>query len=238
MTPHGSKRLQRDTDILTVEHHSEAFAAGRFLRLVNWHTTPPSGRDQLKAELSWYLDRYEPVLPHDLDRFFDTGEWGLDRPGFIPAFYDSHRDHVTVAAPVCEELGLTAWFFPPTGVLDVPAEEQRAWAEKNDVDLVAGQPDAPWAMTWDELATIAHRHVIGAHTASHATAVSITTEEDVRREITEPIERLRDLTGRMPASFAFLYGTPPVPGTVAGDAVIASGIRYATTNTSYLRIND
>lgn len=228
----------RDTAVLDAEHHRQAFGAGRYLRLVNWHATPASGRKQLRAELAWYLERYDPVLPEDLDRFFDTGRWGLRRPGFIPAFYDTYRDHVTVAAPVCDELGLTAWFFPPTGVLDVPPDQQREWAERHDIDLVAGEPDDPWAMTWDDLAVIARRHVVAAHTAGHATAAAIVTADDARREISEPIDRLCDLTGRMPPSFAFLYGTPPVPGTVAGDAVIASGVRYATTNTSYLRIND
>lgn len=230
--------LGRDTDVLDAQHHREAFAAGRFLRLVNWHATPAGGRALLKAELSWYLERYVPVLPADLDRFFDTGEWALDRPGFIPAFYDSHLDHATTVAPVCDELGLTAWFFPVSGVLDVPADEQRAWADANDIDLVAGEPEAPWAMSWDDLAVVSRRHVVAAHTASHASAASITTAADAHREIALPIERLRDLTGRMPPSFAFLYGTPPVVGTVAGDAVIASGVHYATTNTSYLRLND
>lgn len=224
--------------MLAAQHHREAFAAGRFLRLVNWHATPASSRDLLKAELTWYLKRYVPLLPEDLDRFFDTGEWTLDRPGFIPAFYDSFLDQATVVGPVCEELGLTAWFFPVTGVLDVPPDQQRAWAEAHHIDLVAGEPDDPWAMTWDDLAVLSRRHVVAAHTASHASAVSITTAADVQREIAEPMERLRELTGRMPPSFAFLYGTPPVVGTVAGDAVIASGVRYASTNTSYLRLND
>ena len=207
--------------ILTKDYQRQAFADGKLLRIVNWHNTPESQRGVLKAELSWYLDHYVPLLPEDLDRFTDTGEWHLPKPGFIPVFYDSYLNNATVAAPVCDELGLTAWFFPTTAILDVPPEEQSAYA-----------------MTWDDLAVIAKRHVIAAHTANHAAAKDIVTPDDVEREITAPIRALTELTGVAPAAFAFLYGTPPDPATPAGRAVLDSGIRYATTNTAYLRIKD
>ncbi len=227
------------TATLSLEHQRESFITGQFLRIVNWHNTPETRRLTLRAELTWYLERYHPIGPDDLDRFFDTGTWHLGRPAFLPAFYDGYRNNATVAAPVCDELGLTAWFFPPTGFLDTPAEEQLAYTTTNDIILLDDEePEGPWAMTWDDLAMISRRHVVAAHTANHAAARHIVTAEDVEREITTPIRRIQELTGRTPPAFAFLSGTPPVPGTLAGDAVLASGVRYATTNTSYVRIAD
>lgn len=225
--------------ILTPAYQSRSFAQGRYLRVVNWHNTPVAARDRLRAELSWYLRRHQPVLPTDLDRFFETGTWHLDRPGFVPAFYDSYLNHVTVAAPVCDELGITAWFFPTTGILDVAPVDQADYAEQHHftiLDEERGQPG--YAMTWDDLARIGRRHVVAAHTAHHAAAKDIVTPEDVEREITTPIGQIEELTGVVPPAFAFLFGTPPVPGTLAGDAVITSGVRYATTNTAYVRIAD
>ncbi|WP_162308262.1 polysaccharide deacetylase family protein [Segeticoccus rhizosphaerae] len=226
-------------DTLTLDYQREAFNAGKVLRLVNWHNTPQSQRAVLKAELGWYLDRYHPLLPEDLDRFIETGRWHLPKPGFIPVFYDSYLNNATVAAPVCDELGLTAWFFPITGILDVPPEEQTAYAEANHFTILAEEREQDRvAMNWDDLAVIAQKHVIAAHTAHHASAAAIVTPEDVEREITTPIRQIEDLTGVKPPAFAFLYGTPPDPDTAAGSAVLASGVRYATTNTSYLRIAD
>ncbi|WP_295695160.1 polysaccharide deacetylase family protein [Lapillicoccus sp.] len=227
-----------DLDVLGAPFQRAAFGSGAFLRVVNWHNTPDARRGDLRAQLSGYLDHYHPVQPDDLDRFFETGRWLLDRPGFIPAFYDGYRNNVTVAAPVCEELGISAWFFPPTGLLDVPPEDQRAYATAHDVTLLPEEPHAPWWMTWDDLAQIGRRHVVAAHTATHAAARDITTPEDVEREIRQPVRQLTQLTGRVPPAFAFLYGTPPMRGTLAGDAVLACGVRYATTNTAYLRIAD
>lgn len=225
--------------VLTARYQQRAFAEGRLLRIVNWHNTPASTRSTLRAELSWYLDRYDPVLPEDLDRFFDTGDWKLSKPGFIPVFYDGFLNNATVAAPVCDELGLTAWFYPPTAFLSVPPEEQQAYAKPRHITIMEEERHQPAVgMTWDDLAVIARRHVIAAHTANHAAAKDITTADDVEREITEPIRLITELTGKTPPSFAFLHGTVPVPGTPAGDAVLNSGVRYATTNTAYLRIAD
>lgn len=215
-----------------------AFAAGRYLRVVNWHNTPASQRRRLRRELAWYLERFDPVRPEHLDAFTDTGTWPMPRPGFLPAFWDGYRNHATVAGPVCDELGISAWFFPPTGFLDCEAEQQRSYAAAHDIDLVAEEPDGPWAMSWDDLATLAVRHTVAAHTAHHVPATAITTEADIRREVHDPVRRLTEVTGRAPASFAFLLGTAPVAGTLAGDGVLGSGVRYATTNTSYLRIAD
>lgn len=224
---------------LSHQYQREAFNGGKVLRLVNWHNTAQSERGVLRAELAWYLHQYHPLLPSDLDRFTETGRWHLDRPGFIPVFYDSYLNHATVAAPVCDELGLTAWFFPITGILNVAPQDQAEYAQAHHFTILPEErAQTRVAMGWDDLAVIAKRHVIAAHTAHHAAAADIITPQDVEREITVPIRQIEDLTGVRPPAFAFLYGTPPDPATPAGAAVLASGVRYATTNTSYLRIAD
>ena len=225
--------------ILTPAFQRESFASGAFLRVVNWHNTPHSERSTLRAELAWYAERYDPVLPQDLDRLFETGQWGRSRPGFIPVFYDGYLNNATVAAPVCAELGITAWFFPPTAFLSVEPKEQAAYADANDIVLMdeeRGQPTV--AMTWDDLEVISRSHIVAAHTANHTQARHIVTAEDVEREVLEPVRRITEVTGRRPPAFAFLYGTPFDPGSVAGRAVLDAGIRYAVSNTAYQRIAD
>jgi hypothetical protein len=224
--------------VLDLGWQRDAFGSGRYLRVVNWHNTPRSQRHVLRAELAWYAERYAPVTPEDLDRFTDTGEWGLPRPGFVPAFYDSYRSHAEVAAPVLDELGLTGWFFTLTGPLDLPAEEQRAYADSHDVDLVPEESEPPLWLGWEDLARIARRHVLVAHTANHVTAPSIRTPADVAREVTEPVRRLTELSGRTPPAFAFLFGAVPEPGSPAADAVVAHGIRWVVSNTAYVRVAD
>lgn len=224
-------------NVLTPEFQRSAFAAGQFLRVVNWHNTPVGNRSKLRHELSWYLRHFDPVLPSDLDRFFETGKWGLSRPGFIPAFYDGYQNHVTVAAPVCEELGVKAWFFPPTGFLSVKPEEQEAYAQLHEIDLVAeekGQPSL--AMTWDDLEQISRQHIIAGHTAHHEQASKIKTAEDVEREITEPLKLIESLTGRPAGGFAWLFGRPFDADSLAGKGLLENGVRNCFSNTLLQRI--
>jgi peptidoglycan/xylan/chitin deacetylase (PgdA/CDA1 family) len=217
----------------------QAFAAGAYLRVVNWHNTLESERAKLRGELAWYAERHDPVRPGDLDRLFETGQWGRSRPGFIPAFYDGYRNHATVAAPVCDELGITAWFFPPTGFLSVPPERQREYAERHDIGLLAEELDQPaFAMTWDELEVISRRHVVAAHTANHAADTEIVTAADAEREVLEPVRRIEEVTGTRPPAFAWCLGAPFDPSSAAGRAVLQAGIRYQVSNTAYQRIAD
>lgn len=226
-------------DVLSAQFQREAFASGQFLRVVNWHNTPEINRDKLRRELSWYLQYFDPVLPTDLDKFFDTGTWSLRRPGFIPAFYDGYLNHATVAAPVCEELGISAWFFPPTGFLSIPPGSQESYALEHEIDLVAEERgQSSLAMTWEDLERIGKRHVIAGHTANHEQAMNIQTAQDVEREIFEPLSQIEALTGQKPTAFAWLYGRPFDPDTLAGKGLLDAGVRYCVSNTLYQRIAD
>jgi len=225
--------------ITTPDAQRTAFSSGAFLRVVNWHNTPAAERGTLRSELAWYASRWDPVRPEDLDRLFETGQWHGTKPGFIPTFYDGYLNNFSVAAPVCDELGLTAWFFPPTGFLSVPPEEQRAYADSHDIDLVEEEHGQPaLAMTWEHLEVISRRHTIAAHTAHHIQARHCVTAEDAEREVLAPIRQIEAVTGRRPPAFAWLYGTPFDPDSVAGRAMLGAGIRYAVSNTAYQRIAD
>lgn len=217
--------------------HRAAFAGGAFVRVVNWHNTPEQGRARLRAELAAYLRDHRPVVPDDLDRLFETGRWGHDRPGLLVAFYDGYRNGATVAAPVCDELGITAWFLPPTAFLDTPVEEQHAYADSHDIDLVAEEREQPRvAMTWDELAVVSRRHVVAAHTANHAILDEVVTPEDVEREVREPVRRIAEVTGRTPPAQVFRYGRPHDAASPAWQAAAALGVRYALSNTAVERM--
>ena len=67
---------------------------------------------RLRRELAWYAERFSPVTDADVHAFLDTGAWTADqlaRPGVVPAFFDGSAGGARVAAPICEELGLTGW---------------------------------------------------------------------------------------------------------------------------------
>lgn len=217
--------------------HLAAFDSGRAIRVVNWHNTPPSRAGALERELRGYARRFAPVSLADLDRFFDTGQWHKDRPGFIPVFYDGFRNNVDVAARVCDQLGLRAWFFPPTGFLTTPAADQRAFAAAHQITLVEEEADADRiAMTTEELARIAQNHEVANHTRGHTASIEVREPEAVRREVTGAHELLAEVTGRSPVAFAWRKGTPFDPADPGEAELLRLGYRYLFSNTKLERI--
>src|SRR5262249_41460795 len=143
----------RQRAVSEIQAHLSALAAGRFVRVVNFHGTPAADTDRYMAQLERLAERFSPVRLADLDRLFTTGRWDRDRPGVIPAFYEGYRSHAEVVLPMLEALGLTGWFFIPTAFLSVPVPEQVTFARAHFLGIVDGEhADGRHALTHDELA--------------------------------------------------------------------------------------
>jgi hypothetical protein len=134
---------------------------GHFIRVVNYHSTPRVARDELARELAGFARDYAPVTLDDLDRLFETGTWHKDKPGLIPVFYEGYRNSATVAAPLCDEYGLTGWFPIATSFVDCDPEYQEAFARAHWISLVEEDTQGGRiAMNWDEVRDLSERHVV------------------------------------------------------------------------------
>lgn len=228
---------QRDAGARAVR---DAVLGGRVIRVVNHHSTPPSAAGQLRHDLAWYAQRFAPVTADDVHAFLDTGRWQgphAERPGVVPAFFDGFASAAQVAAPLCEEVGLTGWFYPPTEFLDTPAGQQRDFAARHHLGVLPEETagTGPLAMTWDALADLARRHEVCGHTAAHATSASVVTAADVERQVLAPLARLEEVIGRVPAAWAWLGGTRATDAP--GDrAVRDAGVRLVCSNTALERV--
>lgn len=222
---------------LSFAAHRDAVAGGRFLRVANYHNTPASGRDRLCRELAALSARYVSLGPADLDRFFSTGDWGYDRPGFLPVFYEGYRNSVEVAAEVCEELGLTGWFFICTAFVDCPPDEQEAFARSHFIGLLPEELGADrLAMSWPEIVRLSRRHVVTPHTAAHAGIADVVSDQDLDREVAEPKRRMDAATGQSAPAFAWLHGSPYGVSARHDEAVRRAGYRYLFSNTMVQRL--
>lgn len=227
---------------LGMTSHLLALGRGHHLRVVSWHNTPPSRRDQLRAELAALQLRYRLWTLADLEAVTATGTWpgsadGDERPGLLPVFYEGYRASAEVAAPVCEELGITGWFGVCTGFVGCPADQQELYARSHKIvllpeDLAASSP----AMTWDQVGQLAQRHVVFAHTASHAGIEETPTEADLEREVRAPAAALRAATGTDAGVFAWLHGSPTGMSARHDAALRAAGYRHLLSATAVHRL--
>ena len=192
----------------TISGIRRAYERGHYIRVVNYHSTPYSTAPALERELASYADQFSSVSVQDLDRFFDSGRWHKDKPGLLPVFYEGYRNSVDVAAPICEALGLTGWFPIATAFVDCPEDSQEAFARSHSITLAEEDTrGGRIAMSWDEVADIATRHVVAPHTAHHEGYDTVFSAEDLRREVLEPKIKLEAVTGRPADAFAWLHGT-------------------------------
>lgn len=212
--------------------------AGHFLRLVNYHNTPPSWKDELVAELRGYARDFGTVGVEDLEHFTQTGQWRTARPGLLPVFYEGYRDNYEVAAAACEEAGVTGWFFVCTEFVDTPVEEQYDYALAHRIKLVAENPrEERIAMSWAEIADLHRRgHVVTPHTASHALARTVRTAADIDREVSGPKRLMDGATGGDALCTAWLGGTNWTGESTADQALSQSGYRFVFSNTMVQRL--
>ena len=186
-----------------------------------------------------YAERYVPVTLADLDEFFATGHWHDSRAGFLPVFYEGYRNSAEVAAPVCDELGISAFFFVCTGFIDCTPAEQEVFARSHWIVLVPEDLAAPGeriAMTWDDVAQLSERHTVAPHTASHDGIADVNTAADFEREIFEPKRKVDAATGKSAPAFAWLSGTQWGMSERHDQALQQAGYRYLFSNTMIHRI--
>ena len=217
--------------------HRDLFAGGRYLRVVNYHNTPASGRLALRRELSRFGAAFTSIDLAELDRFFDTGTWSSDEPGFLPVFYEGYRNSYDVAATVCQELGITGWFAVCTGFVGCPVAEQELFARSHWIELADEEKNGGrLAMSWDEVADLSTRHVVFPHTASHDGIADVVTDDDLFREVIEPKRTMDAVTGQSAAGFSWLFGSPWGCSPRHDQALLAAGYRYLFSNTMISRI--
>jgi len=211
---------------------------GHFIRVVNYHSTPQASRLELAAELAGFARDYATVTLDDLDRLYETGTWHKDKPGLIPVFYEGYRNSATVAAPLCDELGLTGWFPIATSFVDCDPEHQEAFARAHWISLV--EEDARGgriAMDWNEVAELSERHVVFPHTAHHEGFDTVLSDDDIRREVVDAKAQLEAVTGQEAPAFVWLHGSSYGQSPRHDKAVADAGYRYQFSNTMIHRVN-
>ncbi|MET4780554.1 polysaccharide deacetylase family protein [Glaciihabitans sp. UYNi722] len=217
--------------------HTDALNAGQFVRLINYHNTPISHAGALRTELSSLAEQYDTLSLADLDNFFENGTWPSEREAFIPVFYEGYANSASVAAPICDELGITAWFPVCTAFVDCPPAEQEFFARSHNIGLVQEELGLPrLAMTWDDIASLSNRHVVTPHTAAHVGINEVSSDEDLQREVFEPKRRMDAVTGQSAPAFVWLHGSAYGLNDRHDAAVRAAGYRYQIGNTMIHRI--
>ncbi len=173
-----------------------------------------------------------PITPANFADAVD-GTWKHEKPGVMLALFEGYRDNLDVLLPIIEEFGLTAWFFVPSGFLNVPAEEQRSYCAGHTLHLPAVDeyPGDRIALTWDEArAIVARGHAFACHTRTHNEVTPETPRAVLEDEIAASKAEMDRELGISVEIFCWLEGVALGINPEADDLLRQSGYRYLFSN--------
>ncbi|PRY19530.1 polysaccharide deacetylase [Aliiruegeria haliotis] len=208
------------------------YAAGRTLRLMNYHSTPRVREPEYTRQLAELAPRYSPFRKDDLDRWPQGPASPKNKPWLMPILFEGFRDNYDVILPLLEDAGFTAWFFVPPHFLNVPVAEQRGFAEAHRLHYLRDEyPGERITMTWAEARDAAARgHVFACHSRNH-TALDRDTPDDVlHEEIFTGKQEMEDGLGLPVDIFCWLHGADVGINPRADDMLRAAGFRYLFSN--------
>ena len=213
-------------------------AAGRVIRVVNFHATPRYRADQYRRQMEAYARLFAPITHLTFDSAFD-GTWSDPRPGLMPVLFEGFRDNVDVMLPILEEFGFKGWFFIPSAFPSVVPEVQRSYAKAHRLHLPKHDEyeGDRVAMTWDEAKAVAERgHGFACHSRSHFDLRPDTPDHVLWDEIHTAANEMRNGIGWPVEIFCWLRGAEAGVNRRADTMLKAAGFRYLFSNFKVQRL--
>lgn len=82
-----------------------------YIRIINFHHTREGDAENFEKQIKWFKEHFCNITYTQFDTFIKTGEKSGERPGIIFTFDDGFVDNYTVAKPILEKYGFTAFFM-------------------------------------------------------------------------------------------------------------------------------
>lgn len=206
-------------------------AAGRALRLMNYHSTPRAREAEYRRQIAALAPVHTPFRRADLEAWPGAAA-PSGRPWLMPVLFEGFRDNYEVILPLLEAAGFTGWFFVPSHFLNVPAAGQRSFARAHRLHYHRDEyTGARIAMTWAEARdAVARGHVFACHSRTHAALTPDTPEDVLHAEIVLGKQEMEDGLGREVDIFCWLHGAEVGINPRADDMLREAGYRYLFSN--------
>jgi len=208
------------------------------IRVINYHNTSVCNIPRFEREIKMFGEHFGSTSIGDIDNFFETGKWRLNKPGLIPAVYEGWRNNYDVFFPLLGQAGYRGWFFIPSFFPDVDLSEQIAFTPRNGLRLskLTKYKDGRVAMNWHEVRKIAENHEICCHTGTHFRMNEDTSDTTLKYEIVDAKARLEDEIGRKVDVFCWNKGEEARRVPRAIPFLQEAGFRYVVSNLKFEKI--
>lgn len=178
------------------------------LRVLLFHDIPHSQLPAFEALVTTLAGASRLVTPTEAEAVL-AGTGTARRGACLLSFDDGFAGNFTIARTILARHGAKGLFFVCPGLMDLPADQQRAAIAANIFDgrrNVADLPPDARLMDWDEVAALAaDGHAIGSHTLSHR-RMTLLNKDEVAEEVVGAATRLTTRLGQPIQWFAFPFG--------------------------------
>ncbi len=192
-----------------------------YLRIVNYHSTPPELGKAFESHLKFYARYYSNVTLDDLGRFFN-GQWQHTKPGIIISFDDGLRSNFDVAKPLLEQHGFTGWFMVPVNFISDRLQD-RSCIITEDVPYAGGR----YMMNSAEVKELSVNHVVACHTSQHVRMHASLSPETLKSEIRDAKADLESVLNKKVDCFCWVGGEVESYSPAAARMIHDSGFTYS-----------
>ena len=190
----------------------------RFLRVLNYHATPPADAAGLARQLAFYREHFAPAGPGDLAACLEDRLTG-GRPSLLLTFDDGYRSNYDVAAPLMESHGFRGFFFVPEGLIDADrGAADGAFARRTG----EFEPRMSWAECRD---LVARGHRVGCHSRTHIRLTDDVPADRLADEITTAGRDMASKLGAPVEDFCWVGGEEWSYGSGAFAEIRKAGYR-------------
>ena len=219
------------TPTQTAAELAQGLRSGRVFRLINFHATPSTRREDYRREIAACAGRFSSLSATALHRVMSGSEMP-EKPMLLPILFEGFRDNFDVILPILEEHGFKGWFFVPSHFLNVAARHQRIFAARHSLDYGPDEYAGDRiALNWTELRDAhARGHLVACHSRNHTALHPETPDDVLHDEIVVAKEELEQGLGAAVDTFCYLYGAEYGLNPRADALLVRSGFRYLFSN--------
>lgn len=194
------------------------------LRVTLTHHVPPSDLENFARLVDQLCSERTVVDAGQVVRSYaDQSGAAIEGKRLAFTFDDGLLSSFHATQSVLNPRGIKAIFFVPTMILDLTSPDQmRDFFRRNVYRRPSGElpADKYTTMSAEHLLELHDQgHLVLPHTHSHASLLSLTTPEDIDRELRMPMLLLEDMLQSPIDGFAFPVGTERVVNSIAYEAV-------------------
>lgn len=177
--------------------------------IITYHAIEENYENAFKSQIEWLKKNYKILNPKEFYDFLD-GKKDIDQHSVVITFDDGFISSYNAIQNFLNPLDIKVFFFIPSMFVNFPKNK---WEQIISNNFFSGKldlknfPNCYQPISVEKIKNLINQgHKIGGHTNSHRNISGINSEQELNKEIIDPINIYKSKLNINLDSFAFPYG--------------------------------